>query len=206
MKTADLIQALTKQAAPVRRPVAMWKTVILWLFGAAGMSVLYLVTMRGADSAVTPNDTAKVIEAFLLVAISSTAAVGALTGSIPGRKYSGFLVSSLAALLVWILFRSAGTIFTHSPMDLVSWPCMRDIVVPGLLATVVLVWVCRKAAPLNGGFVGLLAGAAGLGVSALLMQFFCHATDSSHLLLWHAVPVIVFSAITGLAGRRFLAV
>ena len=84
--------------------------------------------------------------------------------------------------------------------------CIRDIIVFGALPGIVLLMMLRKGATLYGEWAGSFAILAVSALGALGTQFICKNDNSFHVLLWHFLPVAIFSVIGFLVGRKLISI
>src|SRR5206468_613923 len=68
----------------------------------------------------------------------------------------------------------------------------------------VLFVAVRRGAPLDAPLVGVCAGAAALLFAAAAVRIACPIDEALHLLTWHAMPVALGTALSGVAGARWL--
>jgi hypothetical protein len=69
--------------------------------------------------------------------------------------------------------------------------------------TVIFVAV-RRGAPLDAPLVGVCAGAAAFLFAAAAVRIACPIDEAVHLLTWHAMPVALGAALSGVAGARWI--
>ena len=62
----------------------------------------------------------------------------------------------------------------------------------------------RRGAPLDVPLVGVCAGAAAFLFAAAAVRIACPIDEAVHLLTWHAMPVALGAALSGVAGARWL--
>jgi hypothetical protein len=81
--------------------------------------------------------------------------------------------------------------------------CVFEVVLFALPTLALALWLVRRAAPLERGWTGLVAGLAAGVLSALAMQLAC--TDAPlHSLGLHLAPVLAAGGLGALLGRRLL--
>jgi hypothetical protein len=81
--------------------------------------------------------------------------------------------------------------------------CVFEVVLFALPTLALAFWLVRRAAPLERGWTGLVAGLAAGVLSALAMQLACMDAPL-HSLGLHLAPVLVAGGLGGLLGRWLL--
>ncbi|HEY3797019.1 MAG TPA: DUF1109 domain-containing protein [Caulobacteraceae bacterium] len=210
MKTADLIQALSADATPVRRaPVAPW----LAGAGLAGAAIALAVLAMWLGF--RPLHAAMRLPSFwmkagytLLLALAGLVATSRLGH--PGARIGAAL--ALAALPIAALAMMAMHETMRAPPAAMpalwlgqTWAiCPVRILLLSLPAFALALWALRRAAPtrlaLAGAAAGLFAGAAGATVYGL----YCQEHTAAFVVLWYTLGIGLVGALGALAGPRFL--
>jgi hypothetical protein len=80
--------------------------------------------------------------------------------------------------------------------------CSLQITLIGLIPTILLAVMIRRAAPLPWLWSGIYVGLATIGLGAAALQFSCSSDDPMHLLVWHLLPGVLFVSVAALAASR----
>ena len=209
MATNDVISNLVRDLEPVsplalpRVRLARWGLIVV---PAAALVVAALgprVDLLAA--AATPRFHA---HAALLLLAAATSAIAALTLAIPGEPMGWWRrVAPVAAILTWGVWLSAELlVFAASGQEIwpiaAGWGCVAKAfafgVTPGLALTIML----GRGAPSDARATMVFAGLAAAAVGALGVELTCPMTSPTHLLLWHAGPVVAAVLLASLLGRR----
>jgi hypothetical protein len=199
-----VVDRVLDDAAPVRR---LWRPsarLALWL--AAGLGTLIALAARG----VRPDFTARagsphyLFELVLLGGAATLAAALALRAAVPGRelrRWESILVLALAAFgsLLW-LRQSMGVGLALDEFIAVGLPCARETVALAAVPCIGLLIAVRRGAPLAVGSAGALAGGASFLLAFVMMRIVCSVDDRTHVLVWHAVPVVIGTGLAAIAG------
>jgi hypothetical protein len=104
----------------------------------------------------------------------------------------------------WLALVVAGTLSAGGGHVGAGVRCIRNLVAfvvpPGLL----LFFMLRRAAPLDGGAVGTLAAVGMAALAHAGTRFVCHNDGALHLLVWHCTFVVVLGGVGILVGRSLL--
>jgi hypothetical protein len=209
MKTEDLIQTLSQDAAVQRLPHPGWRALI-WL----SVSTAYVAGFV-AIMGLRPDIAEKLAEPGFLIEVgaaymtSMMAAAAAFCAGCPGRplweRYAPvpFLIVWLASLGAgcwrdWMRFGPDG--LTLQP-DLICFPIILVIsIVPTLLIFIMI----RRAAPIAPIATTALATLASASLAAAALRLF-HAQDASLMVLvWQFGSVALLAGLGALFGRSLL--
>ena len=212
MKTQDLIQQLAKDTTPVRRLSSPGRRLAVWSV-AALLLLIAGVMIRG----LRPDLAQKIVsyrftlEALLIFALSLVSALSALASGVPGAERPVWTrwapVAALTAWLALLCFHMAKIAALSGPGALAAGhgtPCIRDILLLGLLPGAGLTAMMRRAAPIHLGLSGALAALAAGSLAALGTQFACRIDDPLHTLVWHAATVLAATVIGSALGKKLL--
>ena len=202
MRTEDLIRELVSDAPPVRRLQPLAIRLAAWA-ALAAVSLVFVAMWWGVrqDLREVMQQAAFQFEAALLILTAMSAAVGALTVSIPGRERSAVVRwLPVAAGIVCILWIGGELVFasmTGAPTGRLTfaWRCIYKTACVALVPGIALFLLVRRAAPLRAAWAGLLAILATAAVGVLGANVICPIDRPLHLLLWHVAPLMLFAAI-----------
>jgi hypothetical protein len=208
MRTDDLIVDLASRAAPVAvlaRPGARF--VAWWLVSIA--CALFAVMAFGPKPQLHEYLGQPEFVAIAILAgwTAALAAAASLVLAVPGAERLPVLRSTAVALaLAWLLIAIGATVRSGNGLaGAADWPiCYIRVVAIGLIPTIVLFRMLRRAAPLRLMWTGTLALIAGLATGALAVQFICPVDNPAHSLLGHVGPVFSIALIGAFVAPPFL--
>lgn len=205
--TENLIRELGDGLTPVRRIAAPNRLALLWLgfsvLIAAGLAII-LGVQAGLARLGSATDMWLAALGSLLTAV--LAAKAAFELAMPGRSRSWALLP-VPALLLWIGASGMGCLRTWATAGWdggVHTECLISIVgisVPLALAMIVML---RRAFPLHPALTAMLAGLACAAASATVLSLFHPGDAAAADLAFHALAVMVVTAILTISGQRLL--
>ena len=153
MDTDALIASLAREAGPVRRLRPAWMRAAHWL-ALALPPVLIVVMMDRTEGALSQflGDRRTQIELAAILATALSAAICALNSTVPGSSRK-WLLLPLLPLAVWLasLGQSCVTDWQRygiaSLLLRVDGPCFLPMVLMGVIPTVAILVMLRRAAP-----------------------------------------------------------
>jgi hypothetical protein len=143
-------------------------------------------------------------EVATLLLAAAAAAAAALRAAVPGldpRRPVGLAVGLASVGLALHLFAPTPRVTDISVLGL---RCAACVGLFGLLPWLALFVAVRRAAPLDGPETGVYLGAAAFLVGAAAVRVACPVDDGLHLLAWHAVPAVAWTAASALVGAAWL--
>lgn len=148
------------------------------------------------------------LEVGALIVAGAMAAAVALRGAVPGMG-SGRLAVTVSLLLgsaavALVSLEPVGAIRSSSGFVANGAQCVICILGFSAIPCTVLFVAVRRGAPLDAPAVGVCAGAAALLFAAAAVRIACPIDEAVHLLTWHAMPVLLGAALSGVAGARWL--
>ena len=200
MKTDDLIASLGDEATPVKPLPSPRTRYLRWLGAAllclgAGMAVLGL----RPDLAERLTSWAFVLQAVLTFGLGLLSAAAAFVLSVPSTRDSRWLRRlPLAVLGLWLILLVTLAIRFPAEAGIAGWgfPCVRDIVILGLLPGAFLFFMIARAAPLMVRWTGMLVAMSAAGLGAFASHMLCANDAFLHVIAWHLLPV----SVIGIAG------
>ncbi len=193
MSHETLIAQLARDVTPVTPLPAPQVRVARWV-GVALVAVVAGVALRGLRSnwSLVTSDPGFLVTVALILATGLVSALVALALSVPGMVSAWWVRWTPVALLgMWgsvLVFEvwSTGTrlIPAQAGIECV-WKTYGIAVGPAA----VLVWLARRAAPLDWRWTGSLAALAALSFGVLGTELICPITGHGHLFTWHFLPV-----------------
>jgi hypothetical protein len=202
VRTEDLIRELAKDVPPVRRLQPLTVRLIGWA-ALAALSLAAVTMWMGArqDLGQALQHGSFQFEAVMLILTAMSAAVGALTVSIPGRERSSLIrwlpIAGGAICILWIAGELVFASVTGAPTGRLTfaWRCVYKTTSVGLVPGIALFALVRRAAPLRAAWAGLLAILATASVGVVGANMICPIDRPLHLFLWHMAPLMLFAAI-----------
>ena len=194
------IEALVKDLAPVRKPLAPIFIAFLWWlvswFLVIGVMLAYEPMRPGAlnDFVSHPQfaleSVVGLMGGFLL-------SVAAFRQSIPGLSNTRLMPLVIFLLVAWVLAYVAGFVSPaletgmlgkreHCPLEALLYP------LPGILGAA---WLFRARYSTDYTSAGLLVGLAAGAMPALFMQFAC-MYEPAHILKYHLSPVPIVALVS----------
>ena len=205
MKSEQLIQNLSRNLQAVK-PFKYTIKDYMIVLSVSFFSVLFGLAVSGirADLQNVALAPAFVIQSTVLLLLAVLSTVAAMQISIPSLKKpvsQNIIIGTLvfwAATLIYLLFNS------NSPFAGWGFSCAAEILANSLAPTVVIFYMIRKAATLNRFSAGWLTLTAGAAFGAIATQFSCSSMDAFHVLVWHALPVVVIGLFGIVIGKKIL--
>ena len=201
---------VTRLKADVRPLRPLWPPSVrlaFWLVVAAAV-------VAGAAQLGLRNDLGRQLgqplylsEIAALLGAGVLAAAAALLAAVPGRGGRG--LSGLALTLAFLAVAILGCEALSAAVPRVAFvseglPCIFYVAVYGLLPWAALFIATARAAPLDGGAVGVYAGAAAFLIGAAAVRVACPIDDPLHVLAWHMPAIALWSCLSGVAGAVWL--
>lgn len=209
-ETNDMIGDLVNDLRPVKpvRPAAV--RMAAWAGAAVvGLAIfLTLITARRDLDAV--RQSGRLLTDFsTVVLIAVTASWGALRTSVPGEERPWVHKFLPVALLAFWFFFSAVQVLAdvvHTGIEaLVPDPhiaCALLVAAAGLLLTVPIGLLIRRAAPVDPRWCGALTALAASSTAMIGIEAICVYERPIHFGLYHVLPVVVFTTLGAWLGPR----
>jgi hypothetical protein len=205
----ELIRELAGDLSPPPRLATARTAALAWLAAA----VLFVAAVTLATGPLRPGALRQLVseagfgvDVLLGLVAGAAAILGLMRLRIPGLA-SGLrgAAPALALLLAW--FALQGFAYLVQPAlasTLGARPgCSFQVVLFALPPLAAALVVARRAAPLERGWTGLLAGVAAGALGALAMELAC-MRDPLHALTAHLAPVLLVAAAGAGLGRLAL--
>jgi hypothetical protein len=203
----SLVRQLAAEVKPTR---PLWSGGRLGLWMALEIGVLaWVATHTRNDFMQKLQQPVYAIEVLFFSAAALISSALALRSAIPGRALRASEVT-FAAVLVLV-----GTLLVAAvePIDAttslsgfvrVGVPCAYGIGIFAAIPLLLLWWLVRRGASMSGGLSGLLAGAGASFFSFAMLRLKCPIDEPLHILTWHLLPALALTALSTLAGGRWL--
>jgi len=203
-----LVRQLSSEITPSRLlwPVSIRLT--LWMVVEVG--ILAWVMSHAPNNFVAKlTHPAYAIEIVFFACAAVICATLALKSAIPGRRLSANEAAMAAALalagtVVLIIAHPIDTTDSLGDFVRTGRQCAIETVLLGTLPWLVLSSLVRRGAPMSGWLSGLLVGAGALLFSFAVMRIGCPIDEPLHLLIWHLSPALMVTALSTLAGVKWL--
>jgi hypothetical protein len=208
--TDALIEALAREARPVRRLASPGRRVVRWLIVA-----LPVIAVFGMVMGLRPDLTEMLAEPVFLMQLAAglvtavAAAHAAFASSIPAAPRwmlwlpaapLGVWIASLGRQCwqAWLAFGPEGVVFRP---DLA---CLPTIAMLGAVPAIAMVAMVRRGASLTPRLTAFLGGLAAAALAYVGLRL-VHPQDAAFMVLvWQFGSVAVFASIVGALGRRLL--
>ena len=207
-RSAQLIDELSADLEPVRRPAGTGAASAVWLVVAWGI-VLALVGIAGPfRSGIGAQLLAAplfALESALGLGLGGVAVAGAFALGTPGERSRQLVRALLILAGGWVALLAFGLLvpaLTPSTAGMRS-SCDLQILLFALLPLGVGLWALRRRAVLDRRLAGLCLGVAAGSLPAVAMQWAC-MYDPAHALVSHLGPGALVAAVGALAGSRLL--
>jgi hypothetical protein len=199
----SLVARLVADALPVRR---LWPPA-LRLAGWLILAVAAVATAMGIglreDLAAPLRRPLYVLEVAALLGAAGAAAAAALLAAVPGRGVR----RGVRVALVLGAIAAAALLAEPTPAvgpSLAGLRCAFCIAMFGLLPWIALFTAVGRGAPLDGRAAGAYVGGAAFLVGAAAVRIACPVDDPLHVLGWHMLPILPWSALSAVAGAAWL--
>ena len=207
--SADLVESLSRDLAPVVTPPPPLRAALLWL-ALAWAAVLATTALTGPFRPDAGLELVSVgrfaLECALGWAVGAAAIWAALELGMPGGPAGRRRALPILALLAaWVGLYAAGLIWPTLPVSMLGKRphCAWEVVLLGVGPLLLGLWVMRHRLALDPAWAGLLIGIAAGSLPALVMQWACMYT-AGHILQFHLGPAAVVAAAGWLIGPRVL--
>jgi hypothetical protein len=202
----DLISQLVAEAHPVRRLWSPTQRLLAWVALAAVLSLGVVAVGARHDLALRLRDPAFLLEVATLAFAGVWMASQALRHAVPGMAPDRFRgIVGLGGVAGMLLLREPiQTALSLDAFVQLGAPCASTAV--GLAAGpwAALVIALRRGAPLSAARAGALAGGAAAVLAFMLLRLRCPVEDLLHVLVWHALPVVVAGVACTAVGSWWL--
>jgi hypothetical protein len=198
-------------AAEVKPKRPLWSVGVrlgLWMVLEVGV-LAWVATHTRNDFMQKLQQPVYAIEVLFVVAAAIISAALALRSAIPGRA----LRASEATLATVLVLAGTLLVAAVEPIDAatslggfvrVGLPCAYGIGIFAALPLLLLWWMVRRGASMRGALSGLLAGAGASFYSFAMLRLECPIDEPLHILAWHLLPALALTALSTLAGSRWL--
>jgi len=205
----DLIRELAEDLAPARALAPAGAVALGWgVLAAALVGALTLATgsLRPGLADQLVREPGFAVDLGLGALALVVAAWTVMRLRVPGSAYGrSAALLSLLGLAAWAAWQLAEWTQQAGPPSMLGKRegCVFEVVLFALPPLAVALWLARRAAPLERGWTGFVAGLAAGVLPALAMQVACMESPL-HALGLHIAPVLVAGALGGLLGRWLL--
>lgn len=211
MKNERLIEQLADELTPVKVVRYLGLTSQVWLAMTIVLAVLFALFIGPFREGAF--DQLKGSPSFMLESILGgltiiTLAVFAIYSAVPDRLPKSPVISILPWLLLtaWLgcylygIVEHGGNFDSHGKRPF----CYLETMLLAMLPTVLgLMWVKKRAYPVNKTLTGVLFGMTSGLVAAMMMQFAC-MYDAYHALFFHVLPGLLMGGVGGFLAQKML--
>jgi hypothetical protein len=205
--TDQLIQNMLDEGPQKPLPHPMWQT-SLWLLA----TLFYLATLSGyfglrGDIAEKFSEPSYFIDILLLFGLGIFSTFAALCLSRPdGYQMPRLKFVPIGFILAWAILAFGGSaeinvanIF-HS-MSLGQFDCLWHILLFSTPPGLALFLIVRKGATIQYCWAGTMATLSATAFGYLLMRLIEQNDNPVHLIMWHAVPIILMCIVGMIIGK-----
>jgi len=211
MKTEDLIQQLVNEGPQKPMPHPMRQTMV-WLLGM--LVYLILITMYigfRPDINQKLGEISYTFEFILLLGLGITSALSAFCLSRPdGHQMPWLKFVPFGFLLVWIITAFSGMSeqinlenLAHS-MALNHFDCPSYIAIFSIPPGMALFFLVRMGVTTQCYWAGSMATLSVTSFGYLLMRLIEPNDNPAHLIVWHALPIMLICMLGMIIGRLVL--
>lgn len=215
MTTEDLIQKLSgdlKNPSESKHWFARyWSVWVLCIIILT--AITYAVSLLAPEEVHVPENLGSSIfrmEVFMWFGIAVLASTVAYLSSIP-RKSNSFLIpgvyAAMAALIISLITRLNFAAFLQDfnfEMQLWRGPCGFFIAITGTVATLTMYSVMRRAAPTQLQKTATWSALSIGAFAAMLMHTVCTHDSSTHVFLWHILPMTMMIILARFSSKKLL--
>jgi hypothetical protein len=205
----ELIRELAADLAPRPRLARAGVAAAAWLAAAAllvGAATLATGPLRPGLLRQLASEPGFGVDLLLGLVAGGAAVLGLMRLRVPGRtlgaRAGALALAAWAAWAAWQLVELWSRSAAPSALGR-RGGCVFEVLLYALVPLALALFVARRAAPLERGWTGLLAGLAAGVLPALAMQLAC-IDAPLHALGLHLAPVLAVAAIGALLGRLVL--
>jgi hypothetical protein len=206
---AELIRQLAAELAPRPRLAGVGVAAAAWLAAGAllvGAATLATGPLRPGLLRQLASEPGFGLDLLLGVLAGGAAVLGLMRLRVPGLALGARAATlglvAWAAWAAWQLLELWGRTAPPSTLGQRNG-CVLEVLLYSLPPLTLALWMARRAAPLERGWTGLLAGLAAGVLPALAMQLAC-MDDPLHALGLHLAPVLAVAGLGALLGRLAL--
>jgi hypothetical protein len=203
-----LVSRLAAEVKPTRPQWPVGARLGLWMLSAVGL-LAWIATHTDNDFLHKLEHPAYAGEIIFFAAAAIIYAVMALRSAIPGRPLGAIEATLAFALVV------AGTAFVTAAEPMNTGNPLSEFARAGLrcayetwtlaaLPLLVLWWMVKRGAAMNGRLSGLLVGAGAVFFAFAIMRVACPIDEPLHILTWHLLPALALVPLATVAGGVWL--
>ncbi len=208
MATNDLISNLVRDLRPVQPlPLPQVRLAQWGLVAVPATAIVMAAIGPRVDLPAAAATLSFQAHSALLLMAAATSAVAALALAVPGEQVGHWRrFAPVAAALAWGAWLS-GELLVFAASGQEIWPiasgvgCVAKAFAFGVTPGVVLTIMLGRGAPGDARATMVFAGLAAAAVGALGVELTCPLTSPTHLLLWHAGPVVAAVMVAAAFGR-----
>lgn len=203
----DLIANLVAEAEPIgsqmsnRVKFAIWCVISIFSISFG----LFLVGLR-YDFSTTAFSANFLLESLFALAAAVLAAGGAFAMSIPSENNSRLSKWTFLPLFAWfgvIIYQWFAGDFSFM-VGLQGFACTGEVIALGILPGLTLLYLIKKAAPVNLGQTGFFSMIAVFASGAMGVKFTCYFDHPVHLIAAHYLPIFGLGLLGYWLGKWIL--
>jgi hypothetical protein len=208
--TDQLIASLAADLKPARPLPPPAARLAIWMTLALGLATLGVALLGPrADLAASVRSAAFLSRLGIALTVGLLAASASLVLGVPGAERDALhRAAPLLAVAAWLLMLGApvlaGDASASRLADAFEWACAGRVALLAIPPGVALYLMLRRAAPLRAGWTGSLAALGAAAVGAAAVQCVCPVNSPAHLLVAHAIPVLIIAVAGIVIGRLAL--
>jgi hypothetical protein len=210
---SSFIDGLVGDLKPVRRPPGVLAATLLWTLASTGIALAIVAFFHfRPDLAAELENAPFLFSSVLLFGGAVALSALAFRSGVPGRDFVARSRTGIVALAgVIVVFylalaaRESADLPVQVGLNLQGYHCSVVVGILSVLPGIGLLFALKKKyAAVRPRYSGRLLGAAAGLLGAALMGFHCPVNEAVHLLVWHALPVLLISWAFSWIATRFL--
>jgi len=207
-RTADLAASLSADlgpVTPVRLPGAQLRR---WgLIGGAALLATIVMGIRH-DWAAAMVAWPVIGHTAALAAVAGSGAWAAIRLATPGEALPRAAAWPIAFGVIWLAWVGVDVAMAGASGTLTQagfgWRCIVRAVIGAAVPGVVLLVMVRRAMPLMATPAAVTLAASTAAIGGLAAEWMCPNMASMHMLVWHAVPVLVVVVAATISGKALV--
>lgn len=204
----QLVQTLSRDVTAVKRAPHPFLLSLKWLaLAAAYLAVSLAVSGVRADLPQKLHEPWFLAEIIVLFAIFLSTALSAAVLAFPDayqKRGLAFIPVWLSGLFVLVMLKAWSIDNPPSPLPVHSFECTLSIIMMSFLPAIAIFHVMRKFASTHQRLSGSIAVLFAFSIGALWLRLYENTDSIIHLVEWHYLPLVAFSAAGVWLGKVLL--
>ena len=203
MNTDTLIHNLALQCRPVKPIGHPVKRFAIWAISSVVLIAAGVFFFRPAPDFSVVSSPSFIFTASAMLCLSLICTLSAFILSVPNKGAQRFDIVPIGIVTFWF----ALMIYAFASTDLddshPGFLCVFRMTILAVVPAAILFYMLKRAAPMRSGLIGLLAALGSLAFAEVGLQFICHKSTMTHVLVWHFMPLSIL-ALLGVAVGHWM--